>query len=72
MRVNVYSCETSQCDPEVLTKERDGVTYYGLRLHICLCKGNEEDYVTFWATSLANLYVFTTVMNERVRSRFEG
>ena len=66
MRVNIYSCETSQCDPSTVIREKDGVTYYGLRMNICLCKGNTEDWVTFWATSYDNLLVFTTVLKDRV------
>ena len=66
MRIHVDSCETRQCDPIVLTKEKDGQTYYGLRMSFCHCRGVDASDITFWADSLANLHVFTIVMRERV------
>jgi hypothetical protein len=64
MQVDVYACETSQCDPEVLVRDKDGVTYYGLRMKIC----NSNDQLTFWATSVLNLVVFIEVLRDRLKA----
>ena len=66
MRIHVDSCETRQCDPVVLQKDKEGVTYYGLRMSFCKCQGVDANDITFWADSLANLHVFTVVMKDRV------
>ena len=72
MTINIVPCETSKCDPDILIKERDGVTSYGLRMRFCECEGVQEHAVTFWAKSLADLQVFTIVMQEKVQSHMSG
>jgi hypothetical protein len=72
MRIDITSGETSQCDPQVVTRQRDGVTYYGLRMRFLQCKGVTEHQVTIWADSLDNLHVFAIVMQEKVESHKKG
>lgn len=72
MRVDITSGETSQCDPQVVIREKDGTTYYGLRMHFMQCKGVTDHQVTFWAESLANLHVFAMVMQDTVQSHVDG
>jgi hypothetical protein len=70
--INIVPCETSKCDPQILVKERDGVTSYGLRMRFCECEGVQEHQLTFWAKSLADLHVFAIVMQEKVESHLKG
>ena len=72
MRVHIESCDTSHCDPHIIRRVRDGKTYYGLQMQFCECEGVTNNWVTFWATSLENLHVFTLVMQEKVESHLKG
>lgn len=72
MKVDIYPCETSQCDPQIVMREKDGKTSYGLRMRFCECKGVQDQYLTLWADSIQNLHVFTVVMKEKVESHLAG
>jgi hypothetical protein len=72
MRVDISSCETSKCDPQIVIREKDGLTYYGLRMRFQECEGVQDHHVTFWAKSIPDLYVFTVVMQEKVQSHIAG
>lgn len=68
MRIDVFSCETSKTDPQIVSREKNGVTFYGLRMRFCECEGLVDHNITFWAKSIADLHVFTIVMQEKVMS----
>lgn len=72
MRVDIYSCETSQCEPRVIVRKKDGKTFYGLQMRFCHCKGVDENWITFWAESIENLQVFAITMQEKVESHLKG
>ena len=68
MRVNIWSDEVLHAEQQIVTKQKDGQTYYGL----CVTLGVQHDCrsssVTFWARSLEGLDIFVDLLSATIEA----
>lgn len=72
MKVDVYSCDTKKCDPQLVTKQVGGRTYVGVKLKFHECEGLVDNYVILWADDLPALHVLGICIHDKILSHIQN